>query len=123
MATRSFIRMELPTGEKRSIYCHYDGYPSHNGAILAKYYNTTEKVKELLALGDLSVLGPKPNPNPEFAHSFGGPKQKDVCVAYHRDRDEELRFSEGKDAYNYLWNGRGWFLEDGMGNMPLNPEL
>lgn len=57
MATRSNIGKLYPNNTVKYIYCHWDGYPSHNGTILQEHYNTPEQVDALLALGDMSVLG------------------------------------------------------------------
>ena len=113
MATRSRIRMQLPSGKTRSVYCHSDGYPSHNGRILKEFYNTTEKVEELLALGDLSYLSERVKPNPGESHSFANPNY-DITCAYHRDRGEELRTGhDSPEEYDYVWNGEKWQLHDG----------
>jgi len=40
----------------RAVYCHWDGYLEHNGAILQKHYAQSPKVNNLIALGDLSSL-------------------------------------------------------------------
>lgn len=58
MATRSMIAMTQQDGTIRSIYCHWDGYPAHNGAILHQFYNHEALVTELLDDGDLSTLAP-----------------------------------------------------------------
>lgn len=43
MATRSTISAKI--GDSiHSIYCHWDGYPSHHNPILTKHYNTQEAV-------------------------------------------------------------------------------
>ena len=52
-----------------------------------KYYDTTEKLRELLALGDVYCLQKKLNPDPSDLHCFGN-YQKDVTVAFGRDREE-----------------------------------
>jgi hypothetical protein len=56
MATRSRLGYQLPDGSILSIYCHYDGYLEHNGVKLQEHFNTDEKVKELIDLGDISCL-------------------------------------------------------------------
>ena len=56
MATRSLIGKQNADGTITSIYCHFDGYPEHNGVILQEHYSTPVSVGELLALGNLSVL-------------------------------------------------------------------
>jgi hypothetical protein len=40
----------------RAVYCHWDGYLEHNGAILHKHYAASPKVNNLIALGDISSL-------------------------------------------------------------------
>jgi hypothetical protein len=98
MATRSTISIETSKGI-RSVYCHYDGYLSHNGKLLKENYNTEEKVNALIDLGDLSQLG----------------ESLESTVAYHRDRKESLYINEcsslesldGQD-YNYLFRNGEW---------------
>jgi hypothetical protein len=57
MATRS--RIAVMHGEVcKSVYCHWDGYLEHNGAILQEHYDSS-KANNLVALGDLSSLRPE----------------------------------------------------------------
>ena len=56
MGTRSNIIYEEPSGEVLSMYCHYDGYPSHNGRILFDQYNSAKKAKALVEIGYARVL-------------------------------------------------------------------
>jgi hypothetical protein len=83
MATRSRIAIEDEKGTVRSVYSHWDGYPSHNGRILFEHFQNPEKVNNLIALGDLSSLAPEI----ELAegHTFENPV-KGVTVFYGRDR-------------------------------------
>ena len=119
MATRSRIRMTLPTGETKSSYCHWDGYPSNMGPLLKENYNTTEKVRELLELGALSYLAPKVKPEPGERHSFDRPAP-DVTVAYHRDRGEKLMVGhDSPEEYDYVWDGEKWNLKDDYSVTPL----
>ena len=90
MATRSRIGMEMPNGEVKSIYCHWDGYPEGVGATLKEHYTDPAKVEALIALGDISVLEPLVEPDvPGVEHSFNKPAPC-VTVAYHRDRGESF---------------------------------
>jgi hypothetical protein len=114
MSTRSTISIQTPEGNIRSIYCHYDGYLSHVGALLHTYYNTEEKVNTLIDLGSLSSLGEKLIPNPDAPHSFVKP-QEGVTVAYHRDRGEELHIARlisiheiNSQEYNYIFKEGAW---------------
>lgn len=83
MSTRSNIIRENLDGSFDSIYCHSDGYPSHNGTILLEHYGDPAKVDQLLSLGDLSLLGAEIGEQ----HSFRD-RSKDVCIFYGRDRGE-----------------------------------
>ncbi len=111
MSTHARIRMILPFGEKsKAIYVHWDGYPDHMLPLLNTYYNTVEKAEELLSLGDLSYLDKKVKPDADETHSFNRPA-KDVTIAYHRDRGEDLCFSSTPQEYNYIFDGETWKLE------------
>jgi hypothetical protein len=69
----------------KSVYCHWDGYLEHNGAILQEHYDSA-KANNLVALGDLSSLSPAIDAGEDF-HSFDKPKEG-VTVFYGRDRKE-----------------------------------
>jgi len=88
----------------RSIYCHWDGYLSHNGRILLTHYNQESLVEDLIKLGGLSELD---------AHT-------EMCIAYHRDRGEPLKITIDEDLgkhrrqdYSYLFKGGQWFYTSG----------
>ena len=66
MATRSTIALEYADGTVDQIYCHWDGYLENNGKILVEHYMDPFKVQQLMALGDISSLGP----NIGEKHSF-----------------------------------------------------
>ena len=114
MATRSRIGYKLENGKVESVYCHFDGYPDHNGVILLKNYSTIEKIKELIKLGDLSCLCSEIGEK----HDFDDHK-KDWCKFYGRDREESdvgaiISYSEEDflkigEAYNYLFKNNQWF--------------
>ena len=53
MGTRSYIALQIEEDEYLTIFCHYNGYPDDNGAILAEHYDKQEKVESLIQLGDL----------------------------------------------------------------------
>lgn len=73
MGTHCYIAEEKDNDMYRSIYCHLDGYPEEVGKLLVKYYDTTEKLRELLALGDVYCLQKKLNPDPSALHSLTSP--------------------------------------------------
>jgi hypothetical protein len=82
MATRSLIGINLNDGITKIIYCHWDGYPEHNGHLLVNNYTSPSAVFDLLELGDLSSLKATP----------------DQCTAYHRDRKEPWGVVEPRDV-------------------------
>ena len=117
MSTRSYIGLKNLDNTVTYVYCHWDGYPEHNGNILAESYQSSNKVNELLKLGDLSVLG-----------KFIGEKQdfekrvRDTCLAYGRDRGdsnvsaktavyEDLIKDQNVD-YVYVFDGETWECYD-----------
>lgn len=114
MATRSNIGILNQDGTVNYIYCHWDGYPEHNGSILNKHYTTGDEVRKLIALGDLSILGPEIGEKQDFENRVKG-----TCLAYGRDRGEdniEARTcsyvdytKEYFEEYVYLFTpGEGW---------------
>lgn len=113
MGTRSYIGIERDDGSVTYIYCHWDGYPSYNGAILMEHYSDPERLEQLLALGDISSLRPKIEP--DGPHGFIE-AQPDVVIAYHRERGEKWDGVKPKTAegllavnnrsdteYSYIW--------------------
>lgn len=84
MGTRS--RIGVMHGDNcKSVYCHWDGYLQHNGAILQEHYDSA-KANNLVALGDLSSLCPEIDAGND-SHSFEQPKAG-VTIFYGRDRGE-----------------------------------
>lgn len=114
MSTRSTISIKNQDGTFTGIYCHFDGYPSGNGAILLEHYNDESKIRELLSLGDISCL--EQEVNPTSSHSYENP-QFGVTVAYGRDRGEQgtdaVTTSEWKPSqeYNYLYENGKWYVD------------
>jgi hypothetical protein len=115
MSTRSRIAIEKQDGTVDSIYCHFDGYLEHNGKVLNEHYTDEASIWGLIALGDLSILGPEIGEQQDF----NGPRNKQWCLAYGRDRGEtgvEARkcsyvdyTKEHFEEYVYLFTpGKGW---------------
>ena len=120
MATRgtiSIVDKRTTEGKGETIYTHWDSYPSNNGRILLENYQDANKVKELIALGDISSLAEnvspsekgilrKMNENYEYdliptsePHSSDKPHEG-VVIAYMRDRGE-------KDCHASSFKGKG----------------
>lgn len=130
MATRSTIAMKTPEGNVRAIYCHWDGYPAHNGEMLRRYYTDPAKVKELIDLGDISSLRMEIGQKHSFDRNYDEPELEmfdDWTMAYHRDRGEEWdrvapktyetvgdwvsEFDMGVEYY-YLFDGKDWIVNE-----------
>ena len=56
IGTRSRIGYELADHSVVSVYCHWDGYPEHNGRILVEHYQDREDVQDLINGGSMSSL-------------------------------------------------------------------
>jgi hypothetical protein len=93
-------------GDKvKSVYCHWDGYLEHNGAILQEHYDST-KANNLVALGDLSSLRPEIGEKHAFSKlevpMDGEAYDKlygNMTTFYGRDRGEEN--TEWKVAHTF----------------------
>jgi hypothetical protein len=143
MGTRS--RIGVMHGDKvKSIYCHWDGYLEHNGAILQEHYDSA-KANQLVALGDLSSL--RANIGEKHAFSqFELPADEveafkalteDMCTFYGRDRGEKgvefkvaqtfaefLEQAEGCGAeYYYIMRDGVWYCGDTYESSPLSKKL
>ena len=115
MSTHAII-MQTKDNKTRGIYCHSDGYLDYVGVKLIENYTDETKVEELINLGDLSVLGAEIGHQVDFddwsAH------QLDQCIAYHRDRGEDLNISNIDDVikwakdyeYAYLFKNGKWYV-------------
>lgn len=105
MSTRSTIGIRYADGSVKKIYCHWDGYLEWNGAILQKYYNTADRVENLLALGNLSSLGPEIGPDDPKAWDINTQSDHRLCRTY-TSRGEPLEFASPTqlEEYNYLFD-------------------
>lgn len=133
MATRSTIALEFDDGTVQQIYCHWDGYTTNNGNILFHHYSDPAKVRELMDLGDLSILGEqlgvqRPFDNPG---KYGTPEYEafkaqyhGMCLFYGRDRGESdvaaRKFTNFQDyvqnhqyeEYEYILRTDGrWYIK------------
>jgi hypothetical protein len=132
MATRSRIGIQNDDGSVTSVYCHWDGYPEHNGDILVMHYKEREKVQKLINLGSLSTLAPEVDAPQGEGHSYEKPVMG-VTVAYHRDREEPLQmkqhiskenfFASDIEEYGYLYTLEGeWLVKDGGSSKKAEPQ-
>ena len=133
MATRSAIGYINIDGTVTGTYCHWDGYPEHNGAVLKESYTNTDKIRQLIAGGEISSLddeiGEK-HPFSQFEENMTSEEfiqaKRNYTTYYHRDRGEEWErvkpntfagvpeFIDHYDPcgceYYYIWNGKEWLV-------------
>ena len=96
MSTRSYIMLQ--DGDVlKGIYCHNDGYLSHNGVILQKAYQDLDKVKKLISLGDLSALG-------ENLEPFAGWEKYGWDFGVDNARKRQLFAQLSEKTQNHLWH-------------------
>jgi hypothetical protein len=143
MGTRS--RIGVMHGDKcKSVYCHWDGYLEHNGAILQEHYDSA-KANNLVALGDISSLGPKigeqhpfsPHGSEEDRIAHQAASDAGYTTFYGRDRDEkgcefqtDLTFEDfmkrvdGCGAeYYYIMRDGVWYVGDNYGTTAMSGTL
>lgn len=110
-------------GKVESIYCSHDGDPGYTGKILSKHYTEPERVRCLLDLGNLSVIGECLSM--EEARAKG---KRQYTEAYMRDggeTEEESTSFPNMDAfreymrksamwrdYTYLYKDGKWLMYD-----------
>lgn len=119
MSTHSRIACQHPDGSIKSIYCHYDGYPSHNGKLLIEYWNNHEKAEALMSLGNLVMLGKTLGERLDH-EKIEADLRSNACKAYGRDKEKN-----GQDAishpnidkliqcyetYVYLYTDNRWYI-------------
>jgi hypothetical protein len=116
MSTGSTIAIQNKDNTVTGVYCHSDGYVSGVGRTLFENYTHEDSVRELIALGSLSILGTEIGSKHNFDNRVG----YNWCTAYGRDRGEsdqeantwdsyQQLIDESGHAYNYLFTpGHGW---------------
>ncbi len=106
----------------KTIYCHWDGYPSYMFPMLKDNYNSEATANKLVDFGDASYIAKYLEPSTE-AHSFDHP-EKDVSVFYYRDRKEKnlglehYTKEQVLDTYYYAY-----IFEDGEWHCYVDGEL
>lgn len=142
MGTRSMIGVRNENGTIDAIYCHWDGYPEHNGRILVDHYSDEARVRDLIALGDISSLRIEIGEQHPFDTYTLKPEELDPrwerwTKAYGRDRGEtgvdarnfhnDTFFVGGADScgaeYAYLFDNGGWQMTrlGGRGTVVFHP--
>jgi hypothetical protein len=111
MGTRARIAIQLPDGSVKSIYSHWDNYPSGTGKLLKEHFNSYEKAKELIAGGDISSLWTNLGFNQETLPETGPlyySLRGDNCPPMIHKNLRQFR-KDTKDC----WGEYAYFLSDG----------
>ena len=125
MGTRSRIGV-MHGNVVKSVYCHWDGYLEHNGAILQEHYDSV-KANELVSLGDLSSLRPEIGVEHPFSRldiqmsdTEWDALYGNQCTFYGRDRGEENTswkvahtFEEFLEQVESCWGEYYYIMRDG----------
>ena len=125
MSTRSHIGIWNEDGSLDVIYCHWDGYPSYNGALLLHHYQDPEKIRELIALGDISLLAESVKPAEGVVVAYGRERHEDGVDTKHFDTLDEykklMRSEGGYIEYVYLYQAsdRKWIWTPATDNIGL----
>ena len=123
MATRSTIAIENLDGTVHQVYCHWDGYISHNGVILQTKYNDRKLVEQLVSGGDISVLGstvshvPISFDEPSAYTKYYSYRGEDCPARVYGSFDdyemnhqyEEFEYLFTKDNVWSVFNGNDWY--------------
>ena len=123
MATRSTIAIENLDGTVHQVYCHWDGYISHNGVILQTKYNDRKLVEQLISGGDISVLGstvshvPISFDEPSAYTKYYSYRGEDCPARVYGSFDdyemnhqyEEFEYLFTKDNVWSVFNGNDWY--------------
>lgn len=100
MGTRSLIGV-MHGDNCKFVYCHWDGYLSHNGRILQEHYDSS-KANHLVALGGISSLQRNIEIPEGVDHTFDDPADG-VTTFYGRDRgDDGMEFSTVNNFKDFL---------------------
>lgn len=144
MSTRAYVGIRNTDGTVETVYTHFDGYPDHHGPILLENYAEERKLRDLLALGSLSMLEKTVGVQHPFSRTGSGQSWEEwekayggMCLSYRRDRGDtenidarrfqnEEQFWEAceKDAwiqYAYLFKDGSWHYRETRSERPVSP--
>jgi len=116
MGTRSRIGIQLSDDSILSVYCHWDGYPSFNGKVLREFYDTKEKVNQLINGGNISSLHTNvgwnqetlPETGPQY-YTSRGESIKENEPELNKNQSEYLKTADNcGEEYAYLFTNAGW---------------
>jgi len=105
MSTRSTISIKNDDGSIDSVYCHFDGHPDSNGNKLLDNYDTEDKARELINLGDISSLGETIEETEDYYRMRGDP----INISHYKPNEIQEYLNDSQD-YNYLFDDGMWWV-------------
>jgi hypothetical protein len=111
MSTTSCIGIVRKDDSVLSVYHHYDGYPEWLGCILYIYFDSLEKVEDLIAGGDLRCCWThyrfclnERNDNESHGHEYGPQYYSQLGENCPPRVDKSMaEFFAVNEEYAYLW--------------------
>jgi len=110
MGTRSFITIKHKDNTYSGVYCHWDGYPEHNGKILKEDYQARSKVVDLIDGGDMSSLKTKTTWESTFQDDdYNNTREEQPLYYFERGETDEdtiypKHFTNHQKMYKYAKN-------------------
>lgn len=113
MSTNSAIGVVV-NGKIKSVYCHWDGYPTFVGKLLVENYDQA-KATLLIAEGSISSLAAEIGVQHDFDAGRGvdAEKFKNMTTFYRRDRGDDMwDVTISADAEEFLdsYGGEYWYI-------------
>ena len=119
MSTRSTIAIENADGSIEKVYAHFDGYLSHMGFMLNTYFNSPDKVRTLIAGGDLSGIDNNGKPN-HYRDMEGHQNEEPMFSPYNNHAEYVASIDALFHEFNYLFRRNGkWEVIEGRNRKGL----
>jgi hypothetical protein len=112
VSTRSQIGIKYNDNCYKTIYCHFDGYPSGVGLTLIERYNNLEAAEALIELGDISGLANSPKSTAENSYFVRDGSPINIAI-FSNIEDYFIRVRNTWAEYAYLFDvaAGAWFLQ------------
>ena len=106
MSTSARIAKREDDGTVRSVYCHFDGYPSYAGKLLRHHYTDPEIVDIVMNFGNFSALEQHVS---DISFYITAPSPMDERAMRHASTGDFLEYgSKSASEYLYLFDQGRW---------------
>lgn len=104
MGTRALVGIERNDGTVKTIYSHYDGYPSGVGKTLVDWYNAVDRLSDLVERGNNSGI----LKSPSEMNWYG-----EAGVVYNSIDEALAAVGHSGEEYGYIRTNEGlWVMYD-----------